>query len=135
MIDQSRGTVADSIHQHHQGGGAHVFRSEGFVQRPPEFLEDLRKIFRGRPWDCHPACEGAIEMCMGANISWHDVLPASIQALHRGMASNDFCFGAHVGNQAVFDENRLILQDLVWLTPGDQIGVCNQHIRLRRIGF
>src|SRR5574341_102957 len=120
-------TIRKAIHQHHLGGGAHIFHSQSPVEWPPQLLKDLGEVFRR--WTRYGQAAGIspVKVCVSADIARHDVLPAGIQAFDIRVASDQLRLRPHFRDQTVADKQRMSFENLVRLLPSDELAIDNQH--------
>src|SRR3990170_122906 len=90
-----------------------------FVQRPPQFLQNLREVLGGWFGDRHAAREGAIEVRMSANVTRHDVFAFSIELFSLWVSCHNLSMRANVGYLISDYVHRLIFGYTVRVFPGD----------------
>ena len=128
VVNQAGCAVFNGIDQADEGAGADAVAVQGFVQGPPQPLQDLGKVAGGRTRDRQAAGVGAVEVSMGADISGHEVLPTGVDDFGRRIARAEFGSAAQRPDPVAINIKRLVREQLRVSAQGNQIRIDNQHV-------
>jgi len=128
MINQGGRSVGDGIQQAGKGAIFNVLWPEGAIQAPPETLENLYEVGRGRILEGHAAGEGTIGMRVGADEARHDEASTGVQVFSGGVRRAQGSGGTNGSNNPLLHEDRSIVNDGLYLIKGDDYTMTNQQV-------
>jgi len=126
VVEDGGGAVADALDERDQRARPDVLARERAIEPPPEPLEDLAEAQRGRPGRREAARHRAVEVVVRADEAGQHDLPARVDGDLEVVASLELCGRSEIGDHAVLDEQRAVVEDLVLLAEGHDDPVPDQ---------